>query len=443
MPDSSRARGNAPQVKQWNAWQRLWRPFWAVPAAFSVAAVVVGVVLPNAENQLRQFAFFMFPGDDEAARGMLTTIASAMISVTGLVFSITMVVLQLASSQFTPRVLGTFLDSRVVQVTFGFFIATFLYALTVLRSVMGDDGRGDEAFVPRVAVSFGFLLVLACLVCFLAFIRHITSTIQVSKVISRIGDATMDLVDRVYPGAETGGSVDAGPSWSPTAGMTRIDIEVGDRHGHVDEIDFPGLVSIATDAGGVLVLHPQLGDFTTHGHPLATLWDADDELADDETREDREKKQAELSKRVNSEVRLATERSMRQDLSFGFRQLVDIGERALSPGVNDPTTATQVIDELHHLLREIVQRNPPSPYIAEEGVVRLVVHPPTGDLLLRLSLEELIHYGAGGLQVPRKLRLVLNDLAAVALPRYRSTIAELKDDLTAKVEAQRGVDSPQ
>ncbi|MDN5570726.1 MAG: DUF2254 domain-containing protein [Propionibacteriaceae bacterium] len=429
MADTQRARGNAPEVQELGVWGRLWRPFWAIPAAFSLAAAALGVLLPVFEDDLRAVAFFVFPGDDEAARGMLTTIASAMISVTGLVFSVTMVVLQLASSQFTPRVLGSFLQSRVVQVTFGLFVAAFVYCLTVLRSVVSDDGRAD-AFVPRVAVTFGFFIALACVASFLAFIHHITSTIQVSRVVSRIGDATMALVDKVYPGVAGDEALSVGPSWSPSVDTPRVDICVDDRHGYVDEIDFPGLVACARDAGGVLVLHPRLGTFVTHGQRLATLWDpADDAFADHDDEADA---RAHLTARVNSEIRLATERSMRQDLSFGFRQLVDIGERALSAGVNDPTTATQVIDEVHHLLREIVQRNPPSPYIVdEEGIVRLVVVPPSGESLLRLSLEELVHYGNEGVQVPRRLRTMLDDLAEVALPRYASVIAEFREQVDA------------
>jgi len=411
---STRPRGSVPRIDKASWWDRLWRPFWMVPAVLAVVAAVLGVVLPEIDRSLRSWVLWVFPGGADAARGALTTIASVTISTVGVVFSITMVVLQLASSQFTPRVLGPFLENRVVQTTFGVFIATFVFSLTVLRSVL-TESDGQEGFVPRVSVSFAFLLVLACVGLFLAFIRSITDGIRVSSVISRIGDHTAELVDRVLPAAAETAS---GPTWSPETGTTRTRVEVDGRHGHVDEVDVPRLVELAAERDGVLVLEQHLGGFTTRGQTLATFWGTGWD--------------AEASAAVNRAVRLDTERSTRQDVGFGFRQLVDIGERALSPGVNDPTTATQVIDELHRLLREAVQRRSPSPFVADgDGVVRVVAPGPDVGDLLRLSVEELAHYGRDSLQVPRRLASMLDDLAGCALPRYRATIAELRASLSA------------
>lgn len=184
-----RARGGTPSVASRSVWRDLWSPFWAVPVACVVAALVLGVVLPIAEEGFDAELPYVFQGGPSGARGLLGNIATGMISMTGLVFSITMVILQLASSQFSPRVLGNFLGSRITQATFGVFTATFVYALTVTRYVRGDYGE-TSAFVPQVSVTLAFLLVVACVGCFLAFIHHITTSIQVSKVISGIGDRT-------------------------------------------------------------------------------------------------------------------------------------------------------------------------------------------------------------------------------------------------------------
>lgn len=411
---TSRSRGTVTAIDKASWWDRLWQPFWMIPAVLAFVAAGVGVVLPELDRTLRDLAWWVFPGGADAARGALTTIASVTVSTVGVVFSITMVVLQLASSQFTPRVLGTFLQNRVVQFTFGMFIATFVFSLIVLRSVLAET-NDQEGFVPRVSVSFAFLLVLVCVGLFLAFIRSITDSIQVSTVISRIGDRTMALIDRIVPGDEQPGF---SPTWSPTPETPRTRISVGDRHGHVDEVDLPRLVALAHQHDGVLVLERPLGVFTTRGQVLATFWGDDwDDAA---------------SGAVNRAVRLASERSLRQDVTFGFRQLVDIGDRALSPGTNDPTTATQVIDELHRLLRELVQRVSPSPYVADEhGNVRVVAHATDAGDLLRLAVEEIAHYGKDSRQVPRRLASMLDDLAVVSLPRYQGTIAELRASLTA------------
>ena len=288
-----------------------------------------------------------------------------------------------------------------------------MFSLTVLRSVLSEDEEGN-GFVPRVSVSFAFVLVLACVGLFLAFIRSITDSIQVSTVISRIGDRTARLVDRVLPVAEDEQGFSA--TWSPVADAPRSLVPVDRRHGHVDEIDLPRLVELAASRDGVLVLAPRLGDFVTTGQELATFWG--DDWDDDATAA------------ANGLVRLTTDRTMRQDVSFGFRQLVDIGDRALSSGVNDPTTATQVVNELHRLLRAAVQRVSPSPYLTDaDGAVRLVVDSTDARDLLRIAVEEIAFYGRESPPVTAQLAAMLDDLGSVSLERYRPTIAALRATL--------------
>ena len=157
-----------------------------LPLAIVTTSLIAGLWLPTVDELLAEHVTYLFSGGPDGARAMLATIASAMISVTGLVFSLTMIVLQLASSQFTPRVLGNFLQNRITQVTLGVFIASFVFALTVLRSVRGVSYGGD-AFVPQLSVSLSFVLVLVSMALFIAFIHQITTSIQVAKVISGIG----------------------------------------------------------------------------------------------------------------------------------------------------------------------------------------------------------------------------------------------------------------
>lgn len=411
MADVARSRGSVLNLRRRTWWARLWAPFWAVPTAIALLALALGVALPEADRWLRAHVLWVFPGGPDAARDVLTTIASAMVSTTGVVFSITMVVLQLASSQFTPRVLGSFLGSRVVQSTFGVFIGTFVFSVTVLRAVL-DRTETDPGFVPRVSVSFAFGLALACVAFLLAFIRHITDMIQVSRVISRVGNETMSLVEREFLLGEEA----RGHTWSPDVGSPRHDVLLDDRHGHVDEINLDALVRITERVEGVFVLDAPLGSFLTHGQRVGVLWGGrfDEEVA----------------RGVNSALELTNQRSMRQDVTFGVRQLVDIGERALSPGVNDPTTASQVIDELHRILREVVQRRPRSPYLTtDDGAVRVVAPTLSATDLVRFATEELAHYGADSIQIPRRLDAMLTDLEACARPEYRNTISRLHRDL--------------
>ena len=409
----TRSRGDASPIERANWWERAWQPFWVLPGAMTLLALILGLLMLRLDELLRGWVLWVFPGGADAARGALTTIASVTISTVGVVFSITMVVLQLASSSFTPRILSSFLESRVVQATFGMFISTFVFSLVAVRSIVNetDDSPG---FVPRVAVTFAFILVLMCVALFLAFIRHITESIQVSRVISGIGDRTMKLLDRVMPG-HTGDedSYDVGPTWSPTAGAPNIAVLVGDHHGHINELDLPAVVKLAREKDGVIVLERRLGEFTTKGQHLATFWgEGWDESS---------------AKTLHNAFRFSTERSMSQDVSFGFRQLVDIADRALSSGINDPTTANQVINELHRLLREAVQRVMPSPYVSDDdGVVRAVVRGVDVIDLLRLSVAEIAHFAVDTPPVMKRLSIMLDDLMSCALPRYRPTIEELR-----------------
>ncbi len=407
----SRPRGSVPSVPTASWWTRLWSRFWALPLAIVLAALLTGALLPLVDARLAHYVPYVFQGGPDGARSMLGTIASAMISVTGLVFSITMVVLQLASSQFTPRVLGGFLDSRITQSTLGVFTASFIFALTVLRSVRGDTQERGE-FVPQLSVSVAFLLVLASVGYLLAFIHHITVSIQVSQVISGIGDRTMALIEEIYPDFAAGG-YPLGPTWSPTPDAASVCIDAL-GHGHVVHFDYDVLLACARELDAVVVTEVSVGGFVPGDMPVVRVWGTDS-LPE------------RTAARLRRAIGLSSERTMRQDVVFGFRQLVDIAERALSPGINDPTTAVQVIDELHRMLRILVGRATPSPYIADgDGVVRVVHRPASVEYLLTLAVEEIAHYGETSLQVPRRLFAMVDDLVDVSDERYAGALSRVR-----------------
>lgn len=220
--ESVRVRGSVPDVPQKTWWHRIWTPFWMIPAVSVVAALIAGVVIPtleadSGEDPLR----FAFEGGPDAAREVLAVIASATISVTGLVFSNTLVVLQLVNSSFSPRMLDGFLRSRIVQGTLAIFLATFVFSLTVTRYVWNDRGQ-DGGFVPRVSVTLAFAMVLGCLGFFLAFIRHIMSSMKVANAVSAIGEETLALAKRIYSPYSGEERQIPGPTWSPNPGVDRV-----------------------------------------------------------------------------------------------------------------------------------------------------------------------------------------------------------------------------
>ncbi len=392
-------------MRRW--WRAALSPFWVVPATWCVLAVALGIGLPLVDQGVGTIPL-AFESGPEGARSVLSTIAGAMISVTGLVFSITIVVLQLASSQFTPRVLQTFLDDRVTQHTLGVFAASFLYALTVLRGVQSEATGGADA-VPQLAVTFAYVLVLGSVAMFLLFIHHITTAISVDSVIGRVAADCRRLIARAESEAQDL------PSQAPTLPtLRRQTVVASPRSGYVDLVDRYRLADLAERHDvRIEVLHP-LGTFVPEGSPLAMVHQATVEAGTD------------WADVLHAGLSVRTERSMEQDVTFGLRRLVDIAERALSPGVNDPTTAVQVVNELHDLLRLIAASPDPVPVTSDrDGVPRVVTDEWTFERYLDLAVDEIAHWGSDSLQIPARLDEMLLDLAANG-PPYRRPVLDAK-----------------
>ncbi|MFN2497307.1 MAG: DUF2254 domain-containing protein [Pseudonocardiaceae bacterium] len=371
--------------------------FWVVPAVCVVAAVGLAIGLVALDRAIgdREITY-LFPGPPEGARSFLGAIISAMISFTALIFSITIVVLVLTSGQFSPRVLRRFLRDRAIQWSLGIFVATFVYAMTVVRAVLGTNNTG--AFVPRIAVTAAFLLVLLSVGLFIYYIHHIAHMIRAASIITSIGEGTRALLERRCP-------VDAPPPPEPVTPQPDI-VVPATRPGVVVSVNEVAIVARAAQEDRTIVLVPRVGDFVAEGAPLFQVSGGDP---------DRDW--------LHREVVLADERTMEQDVAFGFRQLVDIAERALSPSTNDPTTACQAIDVLHDLLRRLATRRLPTGRLSDgDGRVRLVV--PQYDFAdyLQVALVEIWFYGSDSAQVPERLATLLRDLQSVALPEHRPVV---------------------
>ncbi len=388
-----------------------------VPALWCFVAVAAGIIIPELEQQSPGWAPLLFGGGVDGSRSLLSTIAGAMISVTGLVFSITIVVLQLASSQFSPRVLSTFLDDRVPQHTLGVFAASFLYSLTVLRSV-GVAQEGNSS-VPQLAVTVAFLLVLASVAMFLWFIHHITRSISVTYVIHQIADEARALLARDEVRRPATGAVAVAAS---TAARQRV--AVARRPGVLTRVDRATLVRRAAHHDVRIELLHRLGTFLPESAPLALVHGGSHEK--------------DWSSIVGAGVELADARSMQQDLPFGLRQLVDIAERALSPGVNDPTTAVEAIDQLHDLLCRLATAPAPVCVVEDaDGAARLVTREWAFGELLDLAVDEVAHWGADSLQVSTRLRKMLRDLTASTDEHHRARIRHKAEQVTATFNERR------
>ncbi len=395
---------------------------WFIPALCELAVVVLAVVTIEVDRQAgpQGHVVFAFSGGPQSAQIILSTIAASMITFTGLVFSIIIVVLQLASGQFSPRVLRTFLRDRTSQFALGVFVATFTYALVVLRSIRLLT-LTSAPFVPGLSISVAFALVLFSLGVFVNYIHHIAQSIRVVSIIESVANETRRLIDELYPR-----NVDPSRTLELPHGIGQPRMIGAPRAGVVLDMDKMELVHVASENDAVLELIPAVGDFVPKGAPLIHVWDGDQLLPDEE---------------ATALIDLGIERTMQQDVAFGLRQIVDIAERALSPAVNDPTTAVQAVDRIHDLLRQLVARPfPPGSLGDRDGHVRLTFPTATWEGYVELGVQEIRQYGSGSLQVARRLRAMLEDLLTVAPEPRKVALRAQLDELDAAV--RRGFRDP-
>jgi uncharacterized membrane protein len=370
---------------------------WFVP----VLCVLAGVALSLGTIALdRLFGGSLVPtslsGDPNAALAILTTVAASMVTLTAIVLTITMVVVQLAMGQFTPRVLRTILRDRPSQLAIGIFVATFAHAMVVMREVRAPSGQ-DDGQVPGLAIVVAYLLVLVCIAVLVLYVHHIGQSLRPASLIDSVGDETRLLLDQVHPpGPPAREEPQDRPGGEPKQVISARDAGVLYR------VDHEELVEHARRVDGTLVLVPQVGDFVPEGAPVLRLY-GDQGYVDEEE--------------VVHSLAFGKERTLHQDLAYGFRILVDVAARSASPEMGDPSTAVQAIDRLHTCLRQLATR----PFHAgfhygPEGRLRLIVPAPTWEGYVRIVFDELRRYSDQSLQIARRLQAMLQDLLSVAPP---------------------------
>lgn len=368
--------------------QRLGASFWFVPALLVIASMAVAVLLVELDlagaRELAEWSPRLFGASAEGSRAMLSAIATSMITVAGVVFSITVVVLSQTSSQYSPRVLRNFMRDRPTQAVLGVFVGVFAYCLVVLRTVRGGDG--DNGFIPSVAVLVGMVYAFAAIAMLIYFIHHVSQSIQASGIVERIADDTRHAIDHLFPEQLVQEAASVSAASAPLA-WTPIPAE---RSGYVVAVDTTRLLEIARDGGRVVRLVPAVGSFVTEGSVLVELGGRSD-VPDDTGRD------------LRQCVQLDRQRTTEQDAGFGLQQLVDIAVKALSPGINDPTTATMCIDRLGALLARLARRRMPRAERVEGGRLLAIAPAPAFQPMLALAFEPLLAHCRGDVQVLTRL----------------------------------------
>jgi uncharacterized membrane protein len=392
--------------------ERLRTSYWFVPTllvalaiALSYATVWIDLVWRIDTGGQR---FWVYGGRAEGAREVLSTIASAMITIASLTFSVTIVALTLAAQQFGSRLLYNFMRDRANQFVLGVFVATFVYSILVLRMVEGGE---SDAFVPQVSVTTALLLTLLSVGALIYFIHHTAEAIQADNVIEAVRQDLLDCAHALLPDG-----ADASRREDEWAGAETMWQRLGENSaavtargsGFLQAVDIESLAALAAETRGVFRLGKRPGDFVMTGCELLRVSPA--ALLDDA-----------LAGTLNKHFILGARRTLIQDIQLPFQQLVEVALRALSPGINDPHTAIRCIDRLGDMLGEVLRRGePPAVVRDKDGGIRLILELVTFASILGTAFDEIRRQASANPTVVARLLdtlLVLLDLAPTEAQR--------------------------
>ena len=369
-------------------------PMLEVAAAIGLYAATHAIDVAAQNGSLRLPSFVIVVTAD-AGRQILTTLAAAVITVVGVVFSIMIVTLTLASTQFGPRMLRNFIRDRGTQLTLGTFVATFVYSTLVLISIA--PGRGNRQFVPDLSITVSVALVTVSLAVLIYFIHHIATMIQLPQVIASIARDLSRAID--VESRRNGDTIEAGPAVAVL--LERIETEGGSvpapASGYLQFVALDALVGLAAASGAVIQLHQRPGHFIVAGHPMATVWPAQAAPS--------------VSRALARAHITGPYRTLAQDLAFAVDQLVEIAIRALSPAVNDTFTALTCIDWLGEGLCKATSRwHPVRVHRDRDGHVRVITAHLRYERLVGRAFEKIRQAGRG---MPAVLMRQLEALARI------------------------------
>lgn len=390
--------GRAPRGFRWRrALRRLSRSLGFLPAVSVILALALSVgLLRWDEADPVVLARAISAGSASAA---LSALGSGMLAFTGFVTSIVLLIIQFGTSEFSPRFLGWFRTDWTLRYALSAFIATFLFALVSTAQM----GRGTAAFVPTRTLIAGLLLTLLSIAMFLVLINRTSYGLRVASVLQSLDGDARAVFDTVYPSsaAQAAAAEEATRSLRGRSAVQTL------RHSPVGSVlvapDRPRLVNLAKGHDAVIELMYAVGDHVPGTGALLNVYGS----------------QAISGKQLRSALAMGDERTLRDDPAFTIRMMVDVAIKALSPAVNDPTTAVQALDRIEDLLRYAAAKHLSIGVVTDGmGVIRLVYPTPTWEDLVELALDEIRAFGAGQYQVARRLRALFDALIA-DLPEHR------------------------
>ncbi len=367
-------------------WQHLTSTLWFVPTILVLGGILLAFLFVEFDVFIGdQFGIFsgIFRVQPSGARDMLAVIASTAITVAGTVFSITIVALTLASTQFSPRILRNFMSDSGNQAVLGALLGIFAYCIIVLRTIRdgGDNPAGN--FVPSTSVIFGIFLGFVGIGCLIYYIHHVSVSIQATTIISVIAEETIEEICATFPVED-----DSPPIHSDTekhlANSRSLEVFCV-RVGYIQNADTEELVRLAEKYDLVLKMQRRIGQFVIKDLPILRIFPKTENFVLDQT----------LAQKFRNAYDIGDYRTVEGDVAFGLRQIVDIALKALSPAVNDPTTAVICIDYLTSILSTLAKRPSCPSNVFEDGKLRLIVEQQRYKDFFDLAFNQ-IRQNAGG-----------------------------------------------
>ena len=384
---------------------------------YAGVAIVVGLIFPRME--FRYLAGYRHGMTVSVATAVFSSIASGMLALTGIVFSLAFVMVQFSSIAYSPRLVLWFSRDPVISHAMGIFTAAFIFSLSALGWV-DRDGSGR---VPYFSTWLVLLLVIASVMALALLVQRLAA-LQVSGVVAYIGRRGRQVIREMYPVVAPGegdNTTIGNPPNSPALSLPVTQVVIhAEEPMAIAQYDVQALVELAKEAEGVIVMPLAVGDSVIEGDAILTVQGGHHTLP---------------STVLRRAIQLEHQRTFDQDPKYALRLLVDIAIKALSPAVNDPTTAVQTLDEIEDLLRRIGTCHLEVGEVTDEcGVLRLVFPAPTWEDFLSLAFDEIRFYGATSLQVVRRLRTALYDLNRVVPPSRQKAVRHYIEhlDFTAK-----------
>jgi uncharacterized membrane protein len=382
------------------------------PLLIVLALGMAGAALSAFEEKfpaIRSFvpeALFPSQADPQVAQAILTSIATSTMTVVSIVFAILLMTLTLASTQFSPRILISFVRDHVTQWTLGIFLGTFSYCIAALPAARSLP----TPFAPVVTVVGAMALAPICVAWLIYFIHHISIAISVNHIVDRIGRETELVIDELMPFSR-------GPShWGKAFGVSREGLKhviASRQSGYIRFVDIPNLRTLAKSYGVCVMLERRVGQFVPEGGALLAA-SRGDRISEDRALE------------LLATFDIGPTRTMQQDVEFGIVQIVDIALRAISPAVNDPTTAISAVDQLSSILIRWVSRAPPESYFYDPPhVLRVIVRWIDFEGVLDLAFEQIRHYSVADAAVSLRMMRALGDIASTTSdPAIRARLLE-------------------